>query len=85
MQVALGMRHIPIRPALQEFQVALVGIEGKPVTFTACPRDLLVGISNILEVKFPVLVGLVSQVLRLAGNGVDLSSCGADFLYDACI
>ena len=79
------MRHIPICPALQEFQIALVGIEGKPVTCAACPRDLLVGISDILEVKFPVLVSLISQILRLAGNGVNLSSCGADLLYDARI
>ena len=45
----------------------------------------MVGISDILEVKFPVLVSLVSQILRLAGNGVNLSSCGAYLLYDACI
>ena len=79
------MRHVPIRSALQEFQIALVGIEGKPVTLTACPRDLLMGISDILEVQFPVLVGLISQILRFAGNGVNLSSCGAYLLYDARI
>ena len=79
------MRHVPIRSALQEFQIALVGIEGKPVTLTACSRDLLMGISDILEVQFPVLVGLISQILRLAGNGVNLSSCGAYLLYNARI
>ena len=43
------------------------------------------GISDILEVQFPVLVGLVSQILRFAGNGVNRSSSGAYLLYDARI
>jgi len=42
-------------------------------------------ITNVLEVEFPVFVGLIGQMLRLAGNGVDLTPRGADFLDDSLV
>ena len=79
------MLDLPVRAALQELQVTSVGIEREPATLAAGLRDLLVGITNVLKVEFPVLVGLIGQMLRLAGNGVDLTPRGADFLDDSLV
>ena len=79
------MLDLPVRTALQELQVTPVGIERKPATFTACLRDLLVRVTNVLEVELPVFVGLIGQMLRLAGNGVDLTPRGADVLDDSLV
>jgi hypothetical protein len=79
------MLDLPVRAALQEFQVTSVRIEREPATLAARLRDLLVGITNVLEVEFPVFVGLIGQMLRLAGNGVDLTPRGADFLDDSLV
>ena len=79
------MLDIPVRPALKEFQIALVSIKGKPVALTACPRDFLVRIADILEVQCPVFVSLVGQILWFAGNGVNLASCSPYFINDALI
>ena len=85
LEVAFRMLDLPVRAALQEFQVTSVGIEREPATLAARLRDLLVGITNVLEVEFPVFVGLIGQMLRLAGNGVDLTPRGADFLDDSLV
>ena len=37
------------------------------------------------NLQFPVLVGLVGQILRLAGNGVNLPACSAYFRDNPCI
>ena len=79
------MLDLPVRAALQELQVTSVGIEREPATLAAGLRDLLVGITNILEVELPVFVGPIGQMLRLAGNGVDLTPRGADFLDDSLV
>lgn len=43
------------------------------------------GITNVLEVELPVFVGLIGQILRLAGNGVDLTPRSANFLDDSLV
>lgn len=85
MEVTLRMLYLPIRPALQELQIALVGIERKPIPFTACLGYFLVWVADIFKVQFPVLVRLVGQILRLAGNGVNLPACSAYFRDNPCI
>ena len=40
-------------------------------------------IADIVEVKFPVLVSLVGQILWLTGNGIYLTARGAYFLDNA--
>lgn len=77
------MLDLPVRPALQELEVAPVRIEGQPTALAAGSRDLLMGVTDVLEVEIPVFVGLIGQMLRLAGNGVDLPPRGADFLDDS--
>ena len=85
LEIAFRMLDLPVRATLQEFQVTSVDIEREPAALTARLRDLLVGITNVLEVEFPVFVGLIGQMLRLAGNGVDLPPRGADFLDDSLV
>ncbi len=79
------MLDLPVRTALQELQVTPVGIEREPTTFATRLRYLLVGITNVLEVKLPVFVGLIGQMLRLAGDGVDLTPRGADSVDDSLV
>ena len=43
------------------------------------------GITNTLEIEFPVFAGLIGQVLWFAGNGVDLAPRGADFIDDSLV
>ena len=78
------MFNIPLRPSLQEFQIALVGVECQPVALTADSWNLLVRITDVFKVESPMLVGLVSQMLWFTGDGVDLTPCCADFLNDSC-
>ncbi len=40
----------------------------------------MVRIPHIVEVKFPVLVSVVGQMLWLTGNSIYLTACGAYFL-----
>jgi hypothetical protein len=79
------MLNLPGRAAPQELQITPVGIEREPATLAARLRDLLVGITNVLEVELPVFMGLIGQMLRLAGNRVDLTPRGADFLDDSLV
>ena len=79
------MLDLPVRAAPQEFQVTPVGIEREPATLAARRRDLLVGITDILEVQLPVFMGLVGQILRFAGDRVDLTPRGADFVDDLLV
>jgi hypothetical protein len=41
------------------------------------------GVSDVLEVQRPVFMGLIGQLLRFAGDGVDLTACAADLLDDS--
>ena len=43
------------------------------------------GITDILEIEFPMFVGLIGQVLRLAGDGIYLPTCIADLLDDSLV
>jgi hypothetical protein len=79
------MLDLPVRATLQELQVTSVGIEREPAALAAGLRDLLVGITNVLKVELPVFVGLIGKMLRLAGDGVDLTPRGADFLDDSLV
>ncbi len=79
------MLNLPVRATSQEFQVTPVGVERQPATLAACLRNLLVGITNVFEIELPVLMSLIRQVLRLAGNGVDLTPRGADSLDDSLV
>jgi hypothetical protein len=74
------MLDFPVRAALKELQIASIGIEREPSPLAAGSRNLLVWITNAIEIEIPVLIGLIGQVLRLAGDGVDLSSGGANFV-----
>ncbi len=42
-------------------------------------------VADIVEVESPVFVRLIGQILWLAGNGVNLTSCSSDFLDDAFV
>ena len=79
------MLDLPVRPALQELEVAPVRIEGQPTALAAGSRDLLMGVTDVLEVELPVFVGLIGQMLWLAGDGIDLATRGADLLDDALV
>ena len=85
LEEALRVFDLPVRAAPQELEVTPVGIECEPAPLAAGFRNLLVGVANVLEVELPVLMSLVSQMLRLAGNGVDLTPRGADFLDDSLV
>ena len=43
------------------------------------------GVTDVFEVEFPVLVGLVGQMLRLAGDGIYLPTRIADLFDDALV
>ena len=43
------------------------------------------GVTDVLEIELPVNVGLIGQMLRLAGDGIDLATRGADFQGDAFV
>ncbi|MEM1434236.1 MAG: hypothetical protein AAGG11_09300 [Pseudomonadota bacterium] len=79
------MLNFPVRSALQELEVALVCIEREPTPFAARPRDFLMGITDVFEVERPMFVGLISQMLRLAGDGVDLTTRSANLLDNAVV
>jgi hypothetical protein len=76
---------LPVRSALQELEVSLVGIDRQPTPLAAGSRDLLVGVPHVLEVELPMFVRLVGQMLRLAGDGIDLAPRGADLLDDSLL
>ena len=79
------MFDLPIGAALQELQVTPVGIEREPASLAACLRYLLMGITNVLEVQLPMFMSLIGQMLRLAGDGVDFTPRGADFVDDSFV
>ncbi len=79
------MLDFPVRAALQELQVTPIGIEREPAALTASLRDLLVRVTNVREVEPPVFVSLIGQMLRLAGDGVDLTPRGADSVDDSLV
>lgn len=85
LEVAFRMFDLPVRAAPQELQVTPVGVERQPATLAACLRNFLVGITNVFEVELPVFMSLIGQVLRLAGNGVDLAPRSADSLDDSLV
>ena len=43
------------------------------------------GITDVFEVEFPIFVGLIGQMLRLAGDGIYLPACSADLLDDSLV
>mgnify|MGYP007087667169 CR=1 FL=1 len=77
------MLDLPLCSALQKLKVALVCIEGQPTALAAGFRNLLLGVTDVFEVELPVFVGLISQMLRLARDGLDLATRGPGFLADA--
>ena len=79
------MLDFPVRTAPQKRQVTSIGVECEPTTLAARLRYLLVGVANVLEVELPVFVGLIGQMLWLAGNGVDLAPRGADVIDDSLV
>ena len=79
------MLDLPVGSALQELEVALIRIKSQPTAFAAGSRDLLMGVTDVLEIELPVNVGLIGQMLRLAGDGIDLATRGADFQGDAFV
>lgn len=79
------MLNLPICPASQKFQVAFVGIKSQPVALIANPGYLLVRIADVVEVECPMFMGLVSKMLRFAGDSVNLTACRANFIYCACV
>ena len=85
LEIAFGMFDLPTGAALQELQVTPVGIERKPASLAACLRDLLVGITNVLEVQLPMFVSLIGKMLRLASDSVNLAPRGADFVDDSLV
>ena len=80
----LGMFNRPVRPTLQECGVPFAGIEGQPAAFVTDPGYLLVRIADVVEVQFPMGVGLVGQVLGFAGDGKHLATRGPDLVDDPC-
>ena len=79
------MFNFPVGSAPQKLQVPSVGVERQPAALAARPRNLLVGVTNVFEIQLPVFVSLIGQMLRLAGNGVDLTPRGADVLDDSLV
>ncbi len=79
------MFDLPTGAALQKLEVTPVGIEREPASLAACLRDLLVGITNVFEVQLPVFMSLIGKMLRLAGDSVDLTPRGADFVDDSLV
>ena len=59
LEETLRMFDFPIRPALEEFEVALIRIEGEPTALVAGFRNFLMGVTDVLEVEFPMFVGLI--------------------------
>ena len=43
------------------------------------------GVTHIFEIEFPMFVGLIGQMLRLAGDGVNLATRSANLLDDALV
>ncbi len=43
------------------------------------------GITNVFEVQLPVFMSLIGKMLRLAGDGVNLTPRGADFVDDSLV
>ena len=43
------------------------------------------GVTDVFEIELPMFVGLVGQMLRFAGDGIDLTPCIADLLDDALV
>ena len=43
------------------------------------------GITDVFEVEFPMFVCLISQMLRLAGDGIYLPTRSADLLDDSLV
>ena len=43
------------------------------------------GVTDVFEIEFPMLVGLVGQLLRLAGDGIYLPTRSADLLDDTLV
>ena len=79
------MLDLPVRPTLQERQVAPVGVECEPAALAARLRYFLVGVANGLEVELPMFMRLIGKLLRLAGDSVDLTPRGADLVDDALV
>jgi len=44
-----------------------------------------VGITDVVEVEFPVFVRLIGQMLRFAGDGIYLATCSADLIDDSLV
>ncbi len=85
LEIAFGMFDLPTGAALQKLEVTPVGIEREPASLAACLRDLLVGITNVFEVQLPVFMSLIGKMLRLAGDSVDLTPRGANFVDDSLV
>ena len=79
------MFDLPACAALQELQVTPVGIEREPAALAAGFGNLLVGVTKALEVELPVFLSPISQMLGLAGDGVNLTPRGADFFDDSLV
>ena len=79
------MLDLPVGSALQELEVALIRIKSQPTAFAAGSRDLLMGVTDVLEIELPVNVGLIGQMLRLAGDRIDLPSCCANLLDNSLV
>jgi hypothetical protein len=43
------------------------------------------GVTDVFEIEFPMFVGLVGQMLRLAGDGIYLPTRIADLLDDSLV
>ena len=43
------------------------------------------GISDVFEVEFPVFVCLIGQMLRFAGDGIDLTTGSAYLFNDSLV
>ncbi len=76
---------MPARAALQKCEASPVGVDGQPAPLAACLRNLLMRVADVFEIQFPVPVGFISQMLRLAGDRIDLPTRCADLRNDALI
>ena len=81
----LGVFDLPIGTALQKRRFSAAGEEGQPISFVAYARDLLVWVTNILEIQIPVGMRLICKMLRLAGYGIDLTADRANLVDNAVV
>jgi len=82
LEVALRMRHPTILSG-PEVIAKVVREKRDPASFGALPADLLVGIADVLEARFPTLLGIAREGLGFARDGEDLTARFADCIDDA--